>query len=129
MDEILNNILKYSRDLKLLSMPQVSADYGYLVAWMKSTGWSKSGDHVGVVPAGENTISPKSNNCPIPYTVTYKLIKDCKDKDDAFNILTNVNASLDDLESYMVTDDELTAFNSYKEYTSKLLEEFNMWFV
>ena len=60
-------------------MLQASGDIAYFVAWYKSAESTTDGSRLKPTPAGENTVDTYSNNCPIPYTVSYDSIKDCID--------------------------------------------------
>lgn len=123
MDELLNKLSDYSYDLYKLNMRQVAGDYAYFVAWMQSTDPDNPAKHYGVIPAGEDTIAPFANNCPIPYTVSVDLVYDCTNNDSAISALNHISDVLTNMETY-VAGDEIYALNVYKEYTSDILSYF-----
>ena len=125
MNDLLDQLLGYSYQLYKLNMRQPAGDYDYLVAWLRSTDPINSDKHFGVVPAGENTISPFANNCPIPYTATKELVKDNYNEVMCLCLVENIYQVLTELLSSVSSDDEITAVNAYLNYTSKLITLLN----
>ena len=125
MNDLLDQLLGYSYQLYKLNMRQPAGDYDYLVAWLRSTDPINSDKHFGVVPAGENTISPFANNCPIPYTATKELVKDNYNEVMCLCLVENIYQVLTELLSNVSSDDEITAVNAYLNYTSKLITLLN----
>ena len=121
MNDLLDQLLVYSYQLYKLNMKQAAGDYDYLVAWLRSVDPISSDKHYGVVPAGENTVAPLANNCPIPYTATRELVKDSYNSVMCLCLIRSINEILAELNSYMSSDDEITAINSYLDYTNKLV--------
>ena len=119
--ELLDEMVLYSYKLRRLNMRQVAADYDYFIAWMRSTLWSWSNEHVGVVPAGANTVAPYANNCPIPYTVSNKLIDDCTDNDVAGIVIKQIKEVLTEISADTLSEDETTAVTAFTEYTDELI--------
>jgi hypothetical protein len=122
MDELLAQLQIYSYKLYRLNMRQAAADYDYFIAWMKSTQWSESNKHIGVVPAGASTIAPYANNCPIPYTVSNKLIGDCTKLDFAGIAIKQIKEILTEISAGVLGEDETTAVNAFIEYTDELIK-------
>lgn len=120
MDKLLDRLSVYSYKLHRLNMRQVAGDYDYLIAWLKSVDTKDPSKHFGVSPAGENTIAPLANNCPIPYIATDSLIKDCLDKDLACELTGLIREVLQELKSICVSNEETTAIDCYIDYTNKL---------
>lgn len=120
--ELLDEMVLYSYKLRCLNMRQVAADYDYFIAWMRSTMWSESNEHVGVVPAGANTVAPYANNCPIPYTVSTKLVDDCTDSDVAGIAIKQIKEVLTEINAGTLSEDEITAVNAFTEYTDELIK-------
>ena len=121
MDELLYYLSKRSHELYRLNLRQISGDYDYFVTWLKSVDPNNHNEHYGVIPAGENTIAPLANNCPIPYTVTDDLISGCTDKESALNILNDISNILSDMES-LVREDEVSPLSMYEAYTDDIIE-------
>ncbi len=121
MNNLLDQLLGYSYQLYKLNMRQPAGDYDYLVAWLRSVDLINSDKHFGVAPAGENTISPFANNCPIPYTATKELVKDIYNETMCLCLIENIYNILTELLSNVSRDEEITAVNAYLNYTSKLI--------
>ena len=119
MDDLLDQLLVYSYQLYKLNVKQAAGDYDYFVTWLRSVDPINNDKHFGVVPAGENTVAPLANNCPIPYTPSKEIVKDCLNKNMAACIFTYITSILSQMDSY-VTGDEVGALEEYKLYTSKL---------
>ena len=119
---LLNELQTYSYYIKQLNLKQAAGDYDYIVAWFKSSEFTKDGSHLPPNPAGENTIDPYSNNCPIPYTRSYNL-SDCYDTDKAVTYLTRIYEILNTLSNEVSDEVETVAVNSYIEYTYTIIED------
>ena len=120
MNELLDQLTAYSFQLYKLNMRQAAGDYDYFVAWMRSSDPINPNKHYGVAPAGENTVAPLANNCPIPFTPTNLLTRGCTNKEVASDILSFISNLLSEMDSKVAGDDEVTALNEYKSYTSTL---------
>ena len=122
MNELLAQLQAYSYQLYKLNMRQAAGDYDYFVAWIKSVDPNDENKHFGVAPAGENTIAPLANNCPIPYTVTKNSVKGCTNIEIAGIIIKQIKEIFSNISATVSDADETTAVNSFIEYTDKLLE-------
>ena len=118
---LLNELQTYSYYIKQLNLKQAAGDYDYIVAWFKSSEFTKDGSHLPPNPAGEDTIDPYSNNCPIPYTRNYNL-SNCYDADKAVIYLTRIYEILNTLLNEVSDEIETVAVNSYVEYTYTIIE-------
>lgn len=120
-----DTIHDYAVRLRELGMLQAAGDYDYFVAWIKSIEWTGGTAHLKPNPAGAATIDENSNNCPIPYIVSYDSVKGCANEnlEEAKTICQSVNNILDSLKIIYSTDVEWTAIAAYIDYTDDLITE------
>jgi hypothetical protein len=124
MDALLNKIELYSYALEKLHLYQIAGDYGYFVAWMRSTEWN-NGEHLAPHPAGENTIDEYSHNCPIPYYVNSELFRGCNNLQLSKSFIMSIKQTLYDIKPLITCELENIAVNCYIEYSENLLVYLN----
>lgn len=125
INELLDNLLKYSYQLSCLNMRQVAADYDYFATWIQSKDPINPSKHYGVAPAGENTIAPLADNCQIPFTQTTQLVNNCTNKEFAAAYTSLINEILLTLKDVYTSDEEVTAINEYIKYTNNVISLLN----
>lgn len=108
-----------------VGMRQTAGDIDYLISWLRSPEFN-GGAHKKPDPAGENTIDIKSNNCPIPYTVSEQTVISCKSSFYARSYIYEAKEIVNDLKSIYTDSAETVALNGYIlnfDKTMELLDE------
>lgn len=120
MIDLLEALRKRAVDLRRVGMMQSAGDYDYLVAWLKSPEFN-NGEHLKPHPAGENTIDEYSNNCPIPFTPSRRVISCCVDNDRAEQLIQSARYIISELLNVYTDDIEQIAINAYLDYSDKII--------
>lgn len=102
--------------LSQLGMKQTAGDIDYLIAWLRSPQFN-NGIRLKPDPAGKNTVDAKSNNCPIPYTVSKSTVEACE---SPFTAGSLVNSAIDIITELKLEYTDNAAIVAFNEYVSNL---------
>ena len=117
--DLLQTLSDLSYRLRCVGMEQASADYDYMIAWMRSP-LLNNGVHLKPHPAGKNTIDVYSNNCPIPYD-DYSYATHFTDNKEIIFLLKSANDIINEISSKVTDSIESNAISAYREYTDNVL--------
>jgi hypothetical protein len=120
MNSLLDELHSYAVMLNKLGMLQAAGDYDYLASWLRSVDLSNPSGHFGVIPAGKDTVAPRANNCPIPFTASIDLIRLCKNNQWAIGCLTAIYNILTELKKTYTSSHESLALKCFSKYTSEI---------
>jgi len=119
MTDELKRLHEIALKLSQLGMRQTAGDIDYLISWLRSPQFN-NGVRLKPDPAGENTVDAKSNNCPIPYTVSKSTVEACESPVIAEPLVNSAINIIDELKLEYTDSAATVAFNEYISNLTKV---------